>query len=181
MILKLHICKVIAEPAGLSQPRGLAADPAVVACCPHASRPRPSARGLAPACLWPGLPPTVWRAWGARPPGPRLATVETLHASARCEGPGTTRCESASLSAAVRCPTVGLLHCGAQPSASQSFCHGVYCCLVAESCLTLCNPMDCSPPGSSVHGILRARILSGLPCPSPGDLPDPGANLCLMH
>ena len=28
-----------------------------------------------------------------------------------------------------------------------------------QSCLTLCNPMDCSPPGSSVHGILQARIL----------------------
>ena len=33
-------------------------------------------------------------------------------------------------------------------------------CLVAQSCLTLCNPMDCSPPGSSVHGILQARILA---------------------
>ena len=42
-----------------------------------------------------------------------------------------------------------------------------------QSCLTLCDPMDCSPPGSSVHGILQARIL-GLPFPSPGDLPDPG-------
>ena len=31
--------------------------------------------------------------------------------------------------------------------------------LVTQSCLTLCNPMDCSPPGSSVHGILQARIL----------------------
>ena len=30
---------------------------------------------------------------------------------------------------------------------------------VAQSCPTLCNPMNCSPPGSSVHGILRARIL----------------------
>ena len=28
-----------------------------------------------------------------------------------------------------------------------------------RSCLTLCDPMDCSPPGSSVHGILQARIL----------------------
>ena len=35
----------------------------------------------------------------------------------------------------------------------------VMCVLVAQSCLTLCNPMDCSPPGSSVHGILQARIL----------------------
>ena len=31
--------------------------------------------------------------------------------------------------------------------------------LVAQSCLTLCDPMDYSPPGSSVHGILQARIL----------------------
>ena len=31
--------------------------------------------------------------------------------------------------------------------------------LVAQLCLTLGNPMDCSPPGSSVHGILQARIL----------------------
>ena len=29
----------------------------------------------------------------------------------------------------------------------------------AQSCLTLCNPMNCSPPGSSVHGILEARML----------------------
>ena len=33
------------------------------------------------------------------------------------------------------------------------------CVLVAQLCLTLCDPMDCSPPGSSVHGILQARIL----------------------
>ena len=31
--------------------------------------------------------------------------------------------------------------------------------LVTQLCLTLCDPMDCSPPGSSVHGILQARIL----------------------
>ena len=30
---------------------------------------------------------------------------------------------------------------------------------VAQSCLTLCNPMDFSPPGSSIHGILQARVL----------------------
>ena len=34
--------------------------------------------------------------------------------------------------------------------------------------------MDCSPPGSSVYGILQARVLEWLPFPSPGDLPDPG-------
>ena len=30
---------------------------------------------------------------------------------------------------------------------------------VTQLCLTLCNPVDCSPPGSSIHGILQARIL----------------------
>ena len=44
---------------------------------------------------------------------------------------------------------------------------------VVQSHLTLCNPMNCSPRGSSVHGILQARILE-LPFPSPGDLPNPG-------
>ena len=34
--------------------------------------------------------------------------------------------------------------------------------------------MDCSPPGSSVHGILQAKCWSELPFPSPEDLPDPG-------
>jgi len=36
----------------------------------------------------------------------------------------------------------------------------IFClCLVAQSCLTFCDPFDCSPPGSSVHEILQARIL----------------------
>ena len=43
-----------------------------------------------------------------------------------------------------------------------------------QSCATLCDLMDCSPPGSSVHGTLQARILEWLPCPPPGDLLDPG-------
>ena len=45
---------------------------------------------------------------------------------------------------------------------------------VAQSCPTLCDHMDCSPPGSSVHGILQARILEWVAISSPGDLPDPG-------
>ena len=35
-----------------------------------------------------------------------------------------------------------------------------------KSCLTLCNPMDCSPPGSSVHSIFQARILEWIVIPS---------------
>ena len=45
-------------------------------------------------------------------------------------------------------------------------------------CAQLCSPLgdavDCRLPGSSVHEILQAKYWSGLPFPSPGDLPDPG-------
>ena len=41
-----------------------------------------------------------------------------------------------------------------------AFCLGYVCVSVcALSCLTLCDPIDCSPPGSSIHGISQARIL----------------------
>ena len=45
---------------------------------------------------------------------------------------------------------------------------------VAQSCPTLGDPMDCSLPGSTVHGISRQEYWSGLPFLSPGDLPNPG-------
>ena len=45
----------------------------------------------------------------------------------------------------------------------------IYVTLVAQSCLTLWDSMDYSPPGSPGHGILQARILEGLPFPSPGE------------
>ena len=48
----------------------------------------------------------------------------------------------------------------------SSLCPSVLC-LVAWSCLTPCNPMDCSPPGFSVHGTLQQEYWSGLPFPSP--------------
>ena len=48
---------------------------------------------------------------------------------------------------------------------------------VTQSCPTLCDPMDYSPPQSSVHGLFRQENWSGLPFPSPGDLPDPGIEL----
>ena len=39
-------------------------------------------------------------------------------------------------------------------------------CLVAQSCLTLCNPVNCSPPGSSVHGDSPGKILEWVAMPS---------------
>ena len=46
-------------------------------------------------------------------------------------------------------------------------------CSVAQSWPSVCDHMDCSPPGSSIHGIFQARMLEWLPFPTSGDLPDP--------
>ena len=62
-------------------------------------------------------------------------------------------------------------------------CLILVCVLVPQSCLTLWDPMDCSPPGSSVHGILQARILENtwLPCPSPGESSHPRDQTQVSH
>jgi len=50
----------------------------------------------------------------------------------------------------------------------------MYAWSVAKLCPTLCNPMDCSPPGRLSMGFSRQEYWSGLPFPPPGDLPNPG-------
>ena len=57
-------------------------------------------------------------------------------------------------------------------------------CMFAQSSPILSDPMDCSPPGSSLHGISRQEYWSELPFLPPGYLPDPGSNphlLSLLH
>ena len=55
----------------------------------------------------------------------------------------------------------------------------VYVCICVhakslQSCVILCDPMGCSPPGFSVHGILQQEYWSGLLCAPPGDPPNSG-------
>ena len=45
---------------------------------------------------------------------------------------------------------------------------------IAQSCPTLCDPMDCSLPGSSAHGVLQARILEWVAVPFSRDVPNTG-------
>ena len=66
-----------------------------------------------------------------------------------------------------------LEHCEEQSSVksmtsntAHSTVPGTLLCLVTQSCPALCNPMDCSPPGSSDHWILQARILEWVVMPS---------------
>ena len=53
----------------------------------------------------------------------------------------------------------------------NSQCHTRAHMLSPFSHVQLCEPMDCGPTGSSVHGILQQEYWSGWPCPPPGDLP----------
>ena len=52
--------------------------------------------------------------------------------------------------------------------------HACICDKWLQMCPTLCDPMNYSPSGFSVHGILHARMVEWLPSPSPGSLPNPG-------
>ena len=54
--------------------------------------------------------------------------------------------------------------------------------MLSRSVVSDCDSMECHPPGSSVHGIFKARILEWAAIPTPGDLPDPGIEpLRLLH
>ena len=68
---------------------------------------------------------------------------------------------------------------------AQSFSVTDWLAKSLQSCPTLCNPMDCSPPRLLCPwGFSRQEYWSGLPCLSPGDLPDPGIepiSLSLLH
>ena len=58
----------------------------------------------------------------------------------------------------------------------------LYMCLVTQSCPTPCDPMDCSPPGSSVYGILQTRILEWVAIPfSRGIFPTQELNPSLLN
>ena len=59
-------------------------------------------------------------------------------------------------------------------SHSFLFINGMHGCSVTQSCLTLCDPVDYSPPGSSVHGLFQARILKRDAISFSEDLPDQG-------
>ena len=54
-------------------------------------------------------------------------------------------------------------------------------CLVTQSCLTLCDPMNCSLPDSSVHGILQARILEWVAMPSSSRSSQPRDQTQISH
>ena len=71
---------------------------------------------------------------------------------------------------------------GCIPQKLNRFAYTMECVLVTQSCLILSDPIDCNLPGSSVHGILQARILEWVTISfSKGHSPTQGLNLGLLH
>ena len=56
--------------------------------------------------------------------------------------------------------------------------HTYMCAKLLQSCLILCDPMDCSPPGFLSMGFSKQEYWSGLPFPTAGDLSYPGLKRC---
>ena len=78
---------------------------------------------------------------------------------------GAVGCQAACWAWSDLCGQESLSSCleAAQSPGEDSVC---MCAKSLQSCLTLCDPMDCSPPSFSVHGILQARILEWVAMPS---------------
>ena len=60
---------------------------------------------------------------------------------------------------------MGLTHSEAKQNEMLEFGAAPAAAKLLQLCLTLCDPIECSPPGSSVHGILQARILEWIAMP----------------
>ena len=67
------------------------------------------------------------------------------------------------------------------PGPSKALPHSFNNYLCAQLCPTLCDPMDCSPPDSSVHGISQARILEWVTISSSKGSSDPGIKPASLH
>ena len=83
--------------------------------------------------------------------------------------------DTLSLLTPLTCPQN--LTCSVSQSQARSVCPIMFwkgACMHPQLHLTLCDPMDCSSPDSSVRKTSRQEYWSGLPFPLPGDLPDPG-------
>ena len=123
----------------------------------------------------------AWPIDDFRPPsGPQAGMRGPLSALTRAGGASSSLCTT-GISLTAQC-------CWQLPS--RAVCsleerpYLVYTCmLVAQSCLTLCGPIDCSPPGACVRGILQARILEwvAISFSQPGIFPTQGSNPGLLH
>ena len=90
-----------------------------------------------------------------------LASVSGIHGWQSVSFMGTGWCHFIGL---LEGPESRVMMLGDIGMIALSPCH--IHCMHAQSCLALCDPMDCNPPGSSVHGILQARILEWVAMPS---------------
>ena len=115
------------------------------------------------ACAFPGQP--LFKDWGHRA-GHCALTQDNSKGPSRHQRSPRGQLSTAQL--------VPLPHLAFLPSPT-------YQCQVTQSCPALCDPMDCSPSGSSVHRILQAKILEWVAMPFSRGYLTQGSNLGLLH
>ena len=106
---------------------------------------------------------------------------------------GQGRAGSGGHSLGFRVPAQGVVHgkgmfftgsvCWPYASFSDQEALRGHSCMHAQSlqpCPTLCDPIDCSPPGSSVHGSLKARVLEGIAMPFSRGSSQPRDQTCIF-
>ena len=126
-------------------------------------------------CGLPGSVTLSTREWGADPYGPSLCGGCLAWRYTSRQGGGW---KVRATSWAVSPPNCGAESCpksGHYQDLSRVSFEECMCAKSLQSCLTLCSPMDCSLPGSSVQGILQARILEWVAMPSSRGSSRPGA------
>ena len=134
---------------------------------------RPHAPPLSPPvrCRW-GWHPR----WRRRPQGPTEAGRITALPGLLGDlwQMSSNRDEQTQLHTAADPSALTFMLCGQMDGEMDGWTDGRMNGMCAQSCPTLCNPLDCSPPGSSAHGILQARILEWAAIPSSRGSSDPG-------
>ena len=174
-------------------------------CCVAEWSPRDKNTKRGCAQLWLGTVASVGRVEGTGEVSANGESASSLHGHVVCKMMGhpsrgagdfsgkdllTTSCQGTRAHWGQKRPWCwGRLRAGGEGGNSggegwmSSLTQWSYTCLVTQSCPTLCNPVDCSPSGSSVHGDSpgkntgvkkKKEYWSRLPCPSPADLPNPG-------
>ena len=140
-------------------------------CPPPGDLPDPGIEPRSPALWADSLP--------SEPPGKPYTDKSDL------KGTAGSACLKTSLPLSPGClHLLMLMPTGCRSPRGRATLHSVGLCVRAKSlqlCLTLCNPMDCSPPGSSVHGVLQARILEWVAMPSSSRSSQPRDQTCISR
>ena len=133
--------------------------PFLSSLCPASSKMEPLLWSLFPTAQWPINDPSVHRSRGFLGEKITCHSLQVAHSVCSRSCKLLVRKLHSNKQRSLGWCTNWNWTTGLRWRAIRKFMEWIGCCLIAQSCLTLRDPMDCSPPGFSVYGISQARIL----------------------